>query len=194
MKLELELTRLHNRLLLHNLQRSDVWNTKQQNLKASAVLIPIYPSASGLQVIMIKRPAHMRHHPNQIAFPGGKKDKTDSSLWETAIRETQEELGINHKLIKPLCALSSHNTGTGFNILPFVGILTERPKIKPSKDEVQAVLHFPLANLLNPKNHFKMQFMVKGHKRLVRFINTKDHIIWGATAQILYHLQQQLKD
>lgn len=187
----IKLEQLQTRLLLSPI--SELKPSNDIELTASAILMPIYPAPSGLQLIMIKRAAHLRHHPGQIAFPGGKQEFSDSSLMETALRESFEEIALCRSRISPLYRLPRIDTMTGFQITPFVGLLNKKPKLTANNNEVETVLHLPLNELMNEKNYGTSTHLLKGKAHKVVWIQLEECMIWGASAKILQQLIMRLR-
>lgn len=185
----LSLEQLHSRLLFQRPAKAQNQFSNSSSLIKSAVLLPIYPSKQGLNVLMIQRAAHLRHHPKQIAFVGGKHEASDSSLLETAIRESHEEIGLNSKYIQPICHLTDTQTLTGFNITPFVAFLKHKPKLLIDKNEVEKVLHLKLDDLLNDEYYSQSQHLRGNKQHTLTWIHLKNQVIWGASAQIIKQLK-----
>ena len=92
-------------------------------LRPAAVLVPVWLRPEGAGLILTKRASHLKHHPGQIAFPGGKVDATDASAEAAALRETKEEIGLDPARVRILGSLPVHETVTGFAVTPFVGVI-----------------------------------------------------------------------
>jgi 8-oxo-dGTP pyrophosphatase MutT (NUDIX family) len=154
----------------------------------AAVLVPLFESEDGLSIILTKRTDSVDTHKGQIAFPGGMKDETDVDLTATALRETQEELGIDSMHIDVLGTLDEHPVPSGFIITPVVAFLDHIPKITPHSAEVAEVFDIPLSFFAND-NHCRMEEReFRGVVRKVWFYSFGKHTIWGATAAIIRNL------
>lgn len=160
-------------------------NVLNNHLKSAAVLVPIVKRSSGFNVILTQRAPHLRHHPSQICFPGGKVEPSDPSLIYTAIRETQEEIGIEPCHIKPLAKLNTIPTISGYKITPIVALIDENYTTAIDYGEVSSTFEAPLKQLLNPKNTYKHQITNKKHTYNLIFIPFNKKLIWGATAEII---------
>jgi len=155
------------------------------NYRLASVLVVIY--GKDPIILMTEKPKHMKFHAGEISFPGGKLDVTDLDLLETALRETNEEIGLNitrDQVIGQLDPVVTLNSG--FMILPFVSIIDDIPKLVTNL-EVEKILHIPLIpflktmkNDLNP-SHNKIQ-------KMYTFEHDKQ-IVWGASARILKQIQ-----
>ncbi len=163
-----------------------------QNLKKAAVLIPLVKRRHGLNIILTERALHLRHHPGQISFPGGKYEQSDNSLQQTALRETQEEIGILQAQIRVFGSLAKLPTASGFIVTPYLGFVQSNHSLKIDKQEVRSVFEVPLEFFLN-KNNFYLQHLTANKKRHFAYcIPYQNRMIWGATAQMLKNLQKQL--
>ena len=165
----------------------------QQVHRPAAVLIPVVLASEGVSVLLTKRTDHLHHHPGQISFPGGRVEACDASPDETALRETEEEIGLDRRHVELLGALPDYLTGTGFRITPLVGIV--RPPFKLTLDafEVAEAFEVPLAHFLNPANHQRHSMEFQG--RMVDFhaMPYDRHYIWGATAGIIMSLYRLMR-
>jgi 8-oxo-dGTP pyrophosphatase MutT (NUDIX family) len=142
---------------------------------AAAVLVPLFDRDGEAHVWLVRRPASMRSHAGQVAFPGGKLDALDASLLGAALREAHEELGIEGARVDVLGALDGMFTGTGFTISPWVGWLAPGVEVKPNPDEVARAFVAPLR-----------AFFEEPQGVLPRRGWTVDgELVWGATAAIL---------
>ncbi|MBU6444459.1 MAG: CoA pyrophosphatase [Alphaproteobacteria bacterium] len=163
-----------------------------RKLKPAAVLMPIVRRDEPT-VLFTKRTAHLARHAGQVSFPGGRVHENDASLVETALRETREETGIAADYVSIAGFLDSYETGTGFAIVPVVGLLREGFTLHPDPGEVEEVFEVPLAFLLDPANHRLEAAEWKGRKRRYHAFTYGRHYIWGATAAILVGFAERLK-
>ncbi|MDP2561527.1 CoA pyrophosphatase [Psychrobium sp. 1_MG-2023] len=155
------------------------------HLTPSAVLIPLVERHGQIYMVLTQRASHLRHHPNQISFPGGKFDLTDSSLMETALRENFEELGVEHHKVSIFGQLPAYQTVTGFTIKPYIGFIEPDIIFTPNLDEVAEVIELPLAQLFNDESHFNIDICRHDGIYPVYFKPTDGWPIWGATAAII---------
>jgi len=155
----------------------------------SAILIPLVERDGQINIILTKRTSHLRHHPNQISFPGGKVDQGDCSLKYTALRENFEELGINHSQVSVFGNLPNLQTITGFDIKPFIGFVDPSATFIPNKEEVSDVIELPLFDVLHSSDHFTLRFERNNKNHTVYFKPTGGWPIWGATAAIIEQLR-----
>lgn len=162
-----------------------------KNIKHSSVLLILFNEDDILKVILIKRPAHMKHHAGQMALPGGRIENNETAE-ETALRETFEEIGIETASIEILGGLSDFYVEVSqFQIHPVVGWLNSKPVLKINPDEVEKVLFFPILKFAPPYNSISLD-TIKGRLD-VPCIQYSEEIIWGATAMILSEFYEVLQ-
>ena len=125
-------------------------------LSPAAVLIPVVMRDEGLSVLLTRRSPRLRHHGGQISFPGGRQDPGDENLIATALRETEEELGIPARLIEVIGTLNPLNTVSRFEVLPVLGLLDGNYPLILSPDEVDHAFEVPLTHLLDRRNHIPL--------------------------------------
>lgn len=155
----------------------------RHRVKFSSVLLLIFEEKNELTACLIKRPKHMKHHAGQIALPGGRIEPGESAL-QTALRETEEEIGIQPDCIEILGSLSDFYIEVSqFQVHPFVGWLQEKPYFTLNPNEVDKVVLFPFAQYKKNIDAVKLETM-KG-KITVPCVQFENEIIWGATAMIL---------
>ena len=166
---------------------------KVQDLTSAAVLIGLVDHPGGLQVLFTQRTDHLHHHPGQISFPGGHLDPGDKTPEDTALRETEEEVGLNHRHVKIIGHLNEYVTRTGFSITPVVGLVTPPFDVTPDPHEVDEIFEVPLDFLLDPANHQRHRKEFKGITREFHVMHYGDYYIWGATAGMLFNLYEVLQ-
>ncbi|AOW82720.1 CoA pyrophosphatase [Vibrio mimicus] len=161
------------------------------SLRKASVLIGVVERQQGLQVILTKRAAHLRHHPGQISFPGGKYEESDHSLQQTAKREAREEIGISEEKIHIVGQLPELVTVSQFAVTPILAFVEADYQIQLDHNEVDEVFEVPISFLLDRKKLYTGTFQLKNHRHRVFAIPYKQHFIWGMTAQIIQSLQKQ---
>lgn len=163
----------------------DVVLPKGRKLHDAAVLIPIWERSGQLEVILTKRASGMKHHPGQIAFPGGKRDQTDQSLHATALREAWEEIGLPSDHVELIGDLPTHETVTSFRVQPVLGLIRDDFKVLAEPGEVAEVFTVPLSYVLNPDHYLIEGRRWRGVRRQYFAVPYGPYYIWGATARIL---------
>jgi 8-oxo-dGTP pyrophosphatase MutT (NUDIX family) len=161
-------------------------------LDEAAVLLPIV-RRSDPTLLLTRRTEHLSRHAGQVSFPGGRVQPDDSSLAATALRETQEEVGIAEQLVRVAGFLEPYETGTGFAILPVVGLLEEGFVLAPDANEVAEVFEVPLAFLLDVRNLERRSGEWQGQRREYYAFQYGRHHIWGATAAIVVNFCEKLR-
>ncbi|MDF1736281.1 MAG: CoA pyrophosphatase [Minwuia sp.] len=166
----------------------------ERPLKPAAVLVPIIDRPEGPTVLLTRRTAHLSSHAGQISFPGGRAEPEDPSPEITALRETEEEVGIDREIIEIVGRLDTYRTVTNYAVTPVVGIV--RPGFAPSPDpyEVAEVFETPLAFLLDSRNHLRHSGWFNGTPRRWWAMPFGEYYIWGATAGMLMNLHARLSD
>lgn len=163
-----------------------------QNLTAAAVLVPLVQRETGLTVLLTQRTAHLRDHAGQISFPGGRCEEQDASPIETALRESREEVGLDPSQIEVLGLLPEYRTGTGFCIIPVVGLVQPPLNLKLDDFEVAEAFETPLSFLLDPANCVRHKIEYQGQLREYYAMPWEGYYIWGATAGMLVSLRRLL--
>ena len=160
--------------------------------RPAAVLIGIVERAEGARVILTRRAAHLREHSGQVAFPGGKIDARDASPLAAALREAQEEIGLDLRHAEPIGYLDPYLTGTGFRVIPVLARVSPHFSAAADAREVEAVFETPLAFLMAPDNHRRETREWKGAMRHYYVMPWQEHKIWGATAGMIRALHARL--
>lgn len=154
-------------------------------LRSAAVLVPLIWKNDEWHVILTMRSSALKHHPGQIAFPGGKQDDGDSTLIETALREAEEEIGLPRECVEILGSMAPHETVTGFVVTPIVGVLRTDFDVRPEPGEVAEVFSVPLTFLADNKNFEIQSRRWRGKRRYYYVVPYGPYYIWGATARML---------
>ena len=153
---------------------------------SAAVLIPCYVKDGQYHVLFIQRTDRVRDHKSQISFPGGACEKIDKSLADTALREAEEEIGLNRRDVKVLGQLDDMATaGTNYVISPVVGLIPYPYHFKVDEFETNEIIEVPIAALLDEKCMEEGTALVDGRAVDSYFYHYGDKVIWGATARIL---------
>ncbi len=163
-----------------------------QPLTPAAVLFPIVLRDDGHTVLLTQRTAHLRDHAGQISFPGGRVEAHDQTPIETALRETEEEIGLSRERVEIVGFLPEYRTGTGFRVTPVVALVRPPFDLRPDPFEVAEIFEVPLAFLINPANHQQHSLHYRGALRHYFAMPYGDYFIWGATAGMIRSLSERL--
>ena len=167
-------------------------STGGAGLKPAAVLVPIIAHGDQLTVLFTQRTAHLNSHSGQISFPGGRMEPHDPTPEATALRETHEEIGLGNDAIEVIGRLNIRETGTGYRVVPIVGVVPPPLSLVPDENEVAEIFEVPLEFLTDPANH-KFETRVRGNvEHQFYAIPYGDYFIWGLTARILVNLSEVL--
>lgn len=161
-------------------------------LRPAAVLVPLIEHREGMTVLLTQRTAHLSAHAGQIAFPGGRIERADADAVAAALRETEEEVGLQRELVSVVGRLDTYVTGTGFEITPIVGIVAPRFRLEIDPYEVAEAFEVPLSYILNRDNHNRTERESAGRTRVFFVLPYEGRNIWGATAGILVNLAEVL--
>ena len=158
----------------------------------AAVLVPLVSRPGGVQVLLTQRTAHLSDHAGQISFPGGRVEPEDLSREETALRETEEEIGIARTLPRLLGRLPEYEIPSGFRITPVVAWIEPPFELKLDAFEVAAVFEAPLAHFVDPSRYQRREYRFRERHRHYMAIPYEGRYIWGATAGMLYSFARML--
>jgi 8-oxo-dGTP pyrophosphatase MutT (NUDIX family) len=161
-------------------------------LTPAAVLVPLVDRPDGLTILLTQRTAHLQSHAGQISFPGGRKEPDDADAVATALRETEEEVGLPRQHITVVGQLDNYVTGTGFEVTPIVGIVTPPFPIVIDPFEVAEAFEVPLSYVLDGANHHQVERESAGRRRVFYVLPYEGRNIWGATAGMLVNLAEVL--
>jgi 8-oxo-dGTP pyrophosphatase MutT (NUDIX family) len=162
-------------------------------LTAAAVLVPIIAHPDQLTVLLTRRTAHLHDHAGQISLPGGRADPVDANPIDTALRETEEEVGLPRPLTNVIGRLDTYQTRTGYEIVPVVGIIQPPFDLRPDPFEVAEAFEVPLDFIVDPANHRRDSRVYQGTERHFWAMPYGTYYIWGATAGMLVNLSEVLR-
>jgi 8-oxo-dGTP pyrophosphatase MutT (NUDIX family) len=157
------------------------------DLRQASVLVPLYVDAGELWTVLTKRTDTLPTHRGQIAFPGGGRELKEEP-WDAALRETQEEIGLDPKLVLKLGLLDEVESPAGFRVIPCAGAIPHPYKITPNEAEIAEVFSLPLTAFANPKLVEERDVVIDGQKRDILIYHVGNRQIWGLTARILQNL------
>lgn len=160
----------------------------------AAVLVPLIERPTGLSLLFTQRPVHMRSHAGQISFPGGRVEAVDSGPLATALRETEEEIGLSQAYIRPVGYLPPQLIFTGYRITPVVAFVQPGFDLRLDENEVAEVFEAPLSYFLDSANHLARERRLGELSIQVYDFPYGGRHIWGATASIILSLYQLLKE
>jgi len=156
-----------------------------ERLRPAGVLVPFFEKEGALHLLLTKRSEGVQRHRGEIAFPGGRWEPQDGGLFETALRECREEIGLDPADVKPLGALDDHETVTGFCVSPFVGLIPHPYPFVLDPDEINGLIEVPFSFLLDPANCRPRTILYREKPRTIVAYPYGEHDIWGATAEII---------
>ncbi|WP_323781542.1 CoA pyrophosphatase [Thalassovita sp.] len=165
-----------------------------RKLRAAGVLVGFVERQGEVRVILTKRASHLKHHPGQIAFPGGKQEESDADVVAAALREAHEEVGLPPEMAQVLGRLPSHETVTSFQMTPVLAKVSPDFSPVPEPGEVEEVFEVPLAHLSNPANFQVQSRRWRGQQRHYFTVPFGPYYIWGATARILRGLAERMTE
>lgn len=165
---------------------------RPEKMKPAAVLMPLIDHSDGMTVLLTQRTDHLSAHAGQISFPGGRFETGDVTPENTALRETEEEIGLPRTHIEVLGRLAVRETGTGYRVVPVVGVITPPISVTPDPHEVAEVFEVPLSFVLDPANHRFETRIISGIERQFYSVPYGDYYIWGLTARLLVNLSEHL--
>lgn len=185
------------------------WHVEQQSdrvllpgvggeLRPASVLVPIIDRPGGPVVLLTLRTTHLRQHSGQVAFPGGRADAQDRDVIHTALREAEEEVGLDPALVEVVGRMPEYITATGFRVTPVVGLVSREAVLVPHPGEVAAAFEVPLGFLMDPRNHQRHRYDIDGVNRSFFAMpwgppGREPYFIWGATAAMLRNLYHFLR-
>jgi 8-oxo-dGTP pyrophosphatase MutT (NUDIX family) len=159
---------------------------------AAAVLVPIVDHPSGLSVLLTQRATHLKNHPGQISFPGGRIEAKDGGPMEAALRETEEEIGLSRERVEVIGFLPDHAVISGFRVTPVVGLVRAGFELRLDPEEVAGTFEAPLRHLLDPATHTRSRRSIAGQEIETFELPWGSFNIWGATAGMLLTLREAL--
>lgn len=170
---------------------ADLRLTFDNVLAPAAVLIAVTDRPEP-GVILTRRASHLRKHPGQVAFPGGRIDTGDADAVAAALREAEEEIALPRSSVEIVGMSDRYRTFTGFEIVPVIGVVPPDIVLRPHEAEVEAVFEVPFDFLLSPANRARREVQFDGATRHYYEIIWGEHRIWGVTAAIIANLSQRL--
>ena len=161
--------------------------------RPSAVLVPLIDHEDGMTVLLTQRTDHLHAHAGQVSFPGGRVEPGDRDAIDTALRETEEEIGLDREHVEVIALLDAYDTMTGFRITPVVGFVRPGFELELDPFEVAAAFEVPLGHALDLARYQRKAHDYMGERRSFYVLDHDERYIWGATAGILYNLCRRLE-
>jgi 8-oxo-dGTP pyrophosphatase MutT (NUDIX family) len=176
----------------HNLAELESFLPEAEAFAPASVLCGLVPRVDGLHVLLTKRSPHLRHHPGQISFPGGRIETADANPFQAALREAHEEIGLQADNVRLLGYLDPLVTITGYRVFPAVAMLDSGYRAEPDGVEVAELFEAPLSLFLDAGNEHPFEIEFRGAMRMLKEFRWQDYRIWGATASMLINLRTRL--
>ena len=171
------------------------WLAPAGPISPSAVLVPLYERNGLPWLVLTRRASHLRNHPREVAFPGGRREPADADLWTTALREASEEIGLPPDRVRLIGRLESLTTVTSrARVHPFVGLIDELPALAPDPAEVESILHVEVQQLLSPEVWREEIWRLGGAERAMAFFELDSDTVWGMTASVLRRFLTAITD
>jgi 8-oxo-dGTP pyrophosphatase MutT (NUDIX family) len=165
-----------------------------KDLRLAAVLVPLVEHADEPSILLTRRADHLEKHSGQVAFPGGKVEDSDDSPIAAALREAEEEIGLDPSHVEIAGVLDTYQTGTGFLILPVVGFVRPGFTLTPDENEVADVFEVPAHIALSENNWKTDSGEWKGRMWNFYSMDYQGYNIWGATAGMLMHMSRRIAE
>lgn len=175
----------------HDQGGDDLYPTRP--LRPAAVLVALVERPAGLTVLLTRRQPHLKDHAGQISFPGGRLEPSDPSEEAAALREAEEEVGLDPRLPRLVGRLDTYVTRTAFRVAPVVALVKPPFDLRLQEAEVAEAFEVPLSFVVDPANHQVQSRLWQGRERQFFVLPYEDHYIWGATAGMLVNLSDVLR-
>lgn len=165
----------------------------EKSFRRAAVLIPVITDLEEAAIVLTLRTEHLSSHPGQVAFPGGKEDPGDAGPVHTALRESEEEIGLPADAVRVIGRLGELLMPSGYCVTPIVGLLSARTPLVASPREVAHIFRVPLSQALDPAQYKRCKVTYADTEREILEMHFESYRIWGATAAILHHLACEIQ-
>jgi 8-oxo-dGTP pyrophosphatase MutT (NUDIX family) len=165
-------------------------------LRKASVLIPItrYRPGKNSEIVLTVRSKNLNSHPGQISLPGGSQEPDDLDVVATALRESEEEIGLARSNVEVIGRLGDMALPSGFQVTPIIGLIEPGLDFAPCPIEVAEIFHAPLSLVMNPDSYNSTSMIYDNQQRKILELQFEQFRIWGATAAILYHLAQIIEN
>ena len=178
--------------LHHNVLPDAQELAEARDLRLAAVLVGVVEHEAAPSILLTRRADHLDKHSGQVAFPGGKVEDSDDSPIATALREAEEEIGLDPAHVEIAGFLDTYQTGTGFLMLPVVGFIRPGFTLTPDANEVADVFEVPLSTLMDAESYHMHDVFWRGKQRIYYSMDYQGYNIWGATAGVLMQMSRRL--
>lgn len=165
----------------------------ERSFRKASVLIPIYFDLAESAVVLTLRTEHLSSHPGQVALPGGKQELGDAGPVHTALRESEEEIGLPADAVRVVGRLGNLLMPSGYCVTPIIGLLSAKTPLVPCPREVAYIFNLPLSLALDPQAYRRVRVNYQDSERETLEINFEGYRVWGATASILHHLACEIE-
>lgn len=187
------LGQLRDQRVEHDLSEAEIAEMTK-DLRLAAVLVPLVEHAEEPSILLTRRADHLDKHSGQVAFPGGKVEESDASPIATALREAEEEIGLDPDYVEVAGVLDTYQTGTGFLILPVVGFVRPGFSLTPDANEVADIFEVPASIALTEASYKTDSGEWKGRMWNFYSMDYQGYNIWGATAGMLMHISRRIAE
>ena len=180
-----------HKMMMPHLRNPERYQLQDKSkVRNGGVLILFYPDDGKIMLPLMKRPDYDGVHGGQVSFPGGKKEDGDQSLVDTALREANEEVGVDISKVTIIGTLSEfYLSASNFNVLPVVGFVNEKPNFVPEPVEVEQILETELKHLQKTETRKETELLIRDtYKLKAPYFDVQGHVVWGATAMMLSEL------
>lgn len=167
---------------------ADESRARADALTRASVLVPLVLREQGLTILLTRRTEHLSAHAGQISFPGGRWEPADRGAVDTALRETEEEVGLARRHVDVIGTLPDYHTGTGYCVTPVVGLIAPPFALRADPSEVAEMFEVPAAFLMDGLNHQRLSVVLPDGRRSFYAMPYQRYYIWGATAGMLRNL------
>lgn len=182
----------HDYSQTHPPSRTRAADDRSQPPTPAAALVPVIDRPGGGTILLTERTQHLHYHAGQISFPGGRVEPEDENPVATALRETEEEIGLERGFVEIVGYLDRYKTGTGFLVTPVVGLVSVGFSLSLDEFEVADIFEVPLDYILDATNHRRETRYFDGIERSFDVIEYENRYIWGATAGMLIDLYEKI--
>jgi 8-oxo-dGTP pyrophosphatase MutT (NUDIX family) len=185
---------LNEKLPCVNINLNPAVENIESNARPAAVLIPIFAQENNWKVLFTRRNGYLKKHSGQVAFPGGAWEIGDQDLKVTALRETEEEIGILREDVKPLGCLPARLLVSGYSVTPIIGLIPYPYPFRILQNEVEEIFSIPLDWLCDPQHYYQKEVFYQGVSyHVTNYVPYHGNVLWGASASMILELLEILQ-